>query len=85
MTNKIIFAVRDVKADAYLPPFFMNTKGQAIRALQDSASQDPNSAFARHPQDFDLYLLGMYDDVSGKIGVDDESVYIGNLSELITA
>lgn len=55
------FAVLDLKASAYVRPFFFSTAGQAIRAFIDTAS-DPQSMFGRHPEDFCLYEIGTFDD-----------------------
>lgn len=61
-----IFAIYDQKAEAYLQPFFMATRGLAIRAIQDAA-KDPKSQFSQHPQDFTLYEIGVFSDVHGAI------------------
>ena len=55
-----VFTVYDNKAEAYLQPFFMRTKGEAIRAFADSVN-DPNHMFNRHPEDFTLFELGEFD------------------------
>ena len=59
-----IFTIYDTKAEAYLQPFFMGTKGQAIRAFQTSI-EDPKTNFAKYPADFYLYLVGEYEDTTG--------------------
>ncbi len=56
-----VFTVYDQKAEAYLPPFFFTTLGQAIRAFADSTN-DPNHMFNKHPEDYTLFVLGTYDD-----------------------
>ena len=58
-----VFTVFDCKAEAYLPPFYMATKGQAIRVFTDLVN-DPNHAFAKHPEDYTLFQLGQYEDAS---------------------
>lgn len=59
-----VFTIHDSKAAAFLPPFFMTTSGQAVRAIIDCAS-DPQHNFARHPSDFTLFQIGEYDDSTG--------------------
>lgn len=61
-----IFTVYDSKAEAYLQPFYMQSKGAAVRAFADSCN-DPQSQFFKHPEDFTLFELGEYDDSTAKI------------------
>jgi len=75
-----IYSVYDTKVEAYLQPFFMQTKAAAIRAWADAIS-DPNTQFNKHPNDFTLYELGQYDDQSGIITNYDVKIHLGNASE----
>lgn len=59
-----VFSVYDVKADLYGTPFFMPTRGQAIRAFSDLAN-DPQSQVSRYPDDFRLECIGSWTDDSG--------------------
>lgn len=61
-----IFAVYDAAVQAYHQPFFSPTKGAAVRALSD-ALQDPASTFAKHAEDYTLFILGTWDDTDGSI------------------
>lgn len=61
-----IFSVYDSKAEAYMQPFFMLTKGSALRAWTDTIN-DPQTQFFKHPTDFTLFEIGEYDDSSGKL------------------
>jgi len=63
MTSKV-FAIHDSKAAAFASPFFMATKGQAIRAFTDLA-RDPQSMVGKHPIDYCLFYLSEYDDSLG--------------------
>lgn len=56
-----IFTVYDSKVEAYLQPFFMKSKGEAIRAFTE-VCLDKNSNIAKYPHDFTLFELGSYDD-----------------------
>lgn len=58
------FAVYDHAAKAYMQPFQMQTRGQAIRGWIDAVN-DPKTQFSKHPQDFVLYEIASYDDESG--------------------
>lgn len=61
-----IFCVRDQQAAAYLPPFFLPTNGMATRVFADCIN-DPSHQFGAHPEDFSLWLIGQYDDVTGTV------------------
>lgn len=64
--KKIYFAVFDEKAKIYSGPFLEVTEGTAIRAIED-AIKSPDHPFARHPSDFSLHRLGVFDDATGVI------------------
>lgn len=60
-----VFTVYDSKAECYLQPFFMQTKGQAIRAFSELASDEKHN-FGKYPADFTLFELGMFDDAKAE-------------------
>lgn len=64
--NHEIYSVRDVKADAHNRPFFVPNRAVALRALTDSILNADND-LAKHPEDYQLYYLGTYDDSTGTI------------------
>lgn len=58
-----VLAVRDRAADAFGQPMFVAGIGGAIRSFGDEINRrEPNNSLAAHPEDFDLYELGEYDD-----------------------
>lgn len=59
-----IFAIFDVKAAAYLRPFYSQTAGTATREWA-MAIADPKSSFALYPADYHLAYLGEFDDNHG--------------------
>nr|QJB19603.1 MAG: nonstructural protein [Microvirus sp.] len=61
-----IFTVFDSKAEAYMQPFFMQSKGAAIRAYADLAN-DSNHTFGKHPEDYTLFEIGSYDEATAAI------------------
>lgn len=63
MTLKV-FAVRDMKAEAFLQPFFSPTSGAALRAFGDACDKT-DSPFHAHPSDYILFEIGTYDDATG--------------------
>lgn len=67
MTVKV-FGIYDSKVEAYLTPFFMRSKGEALRALGIHAN-DPQHNFCKHAEDFTLFELGTWDESNGKFDV----------------
>lgn len=61
-----IYSVFDVKTDMFMTPFFMSTNGQAMRAFSDLAS-DKNTTVGRHPEDYKLLCIGLFDDEQGVV------------------
>lgn len=60
------YSIYDRKALVYHPPFFAHTDGAAVRNLSDLAN-DLNTQIGRHPDDFVLYCIGVYDDQKGEL------------------
>lgn len=77
-----IFTVHDSKAQAYLPPFYMRTKGEAIRAFETTV-KDTNSQFNKYPHDYTLVELGEFDDNTGSIISLPAPLIISNASEFL--
>jgi len=59
-----VCAVRDRATDVYGQPMFVAHVAAALRIFGDEINGS-QSMLSRHPEDFDLYLLGEYDDASG--------------------
>lgn len=64
-----IFSVYDSAVNAYLPPFFARSKGEAIRSFTEAASTRDHQ-FAKHALDYTLMSLGKFDDGSGTFETD---------------
>lgn len=58
------FSIHDDKSGAFMAPFFFPAVGQAVRAFADAANDD-SSMIGKHPGDFVLWCLGIFDDSSG--------------------
>jgi hypothetical protein len=76
-----VFTVRDSKAEAYLQPFYVPNESVARRAMTDCI-EDDNHAFGKHPEDYALYALGVYDDSNGKFELLDAPQHLVNLVDL---
>jgi hypothetical protein len=57
----------DTKTGIYSAPFFMLHEGAAIRTATELAN-DLGTTIGRHPGDFQLRLVGEFDDNIGAIG-----------------
>lgn len=79
-----IFSVYDSKAEAYMSPFFMVATGQAIRSFVDTAT-DAASQLGKHPEDFTLFELGTYDDLTAEFCIYPTPKSLGLALELIPA
>lgn len=59
-----IIAIRDIATELYGSPAFVQTIAQGIRAFSDEVTKE-GSPFAKHPQDYELWHLGEFDDNNG--------------------
>lgn len=59
---------------------FFSHVGEAIRSFSDLVS-DPQTVLAKHPEDFKLYSLGSYDDVSGRLVPLDVPGFVANATD----
>jgi hypothetical protein len=79
-----IFTVYDTKCHAYLPPFFMQSTGQAMRAFEDTIA-DKTTQFSKHPEDFILFELGTYDDSTATFDIYKTHITLAKAIELCVA
>lgn len=64
--KRIVCAVRDRAVDTFGNPFFVPALGAAIRSFADEInSGSAQSALSKHPEDYDLFELGTFDDSTG--------------------
>lgn len=77
-----IFSIYDIKAGAYLNPFFMSSKGLAIRAFTDLVN-DQTTQFNKHSEDYTLFEIGEFDDQSATIDTHKTPEPIGKAIEFI--
>lgn len=61
-----ICTVKDRAADAFGRPMFVPSTGVAIRSFSDEINRNnADNQLYNHPDDFDLYELGQFDDNTG--------------------
>ena len=56
-----MYSVYDSKAECFGTPFFMGSRGLAVRAFTDLVN-DVKSSINRHPEDYTLFEIGSFDD-----------------------
>lgn len=62
-----VVSVLDKAAQAYGRPAFVQSRGVAVRSFTEEVNRQADDNFMRsHPADFELWLLGEFDDSSGQ-------------------
>lgn len=61
-----VVCVRDIKADVFGVPMFVAQIGGAIRSFGDECQKSDGNPFALHPEDYELYQLGEFDEATAK-------------------
>jgi hypothetical protein len=68
--NLVIVSVKDSAAQAFGRPIFVPSNAVAIRSFRDEVNRkDSTDDLSRHPDDFELYEVGVFDDATGIIVV----------------
>lgn len=76
------FAIYDVKTKAYMHPFMALTHGEAIRSLDDAVNSG-KGMIANHPEDFKLFELAEFDDITGDYVNRDANLPIISAQEMV--
>ncbi len=83
MTKYVVVSVRDQTADTFQLPFVTPNVGVAVRSFADAVQNpEPANPWNKHPEDFSLWLLGEFDDETGKI-TPVEKVQLGLAKEYV--
>lgn len=61
-----IYSIKDVKVDAFMPLFVMQSDVMAFRAFHQLVSDDKTQV-SKYPADFALYRLGTFNDATGVV------------------
>lgn len=72
-----MFAVFDSKAKCYLTPFFLGQDGEAERVFGDCVN-NMEHPWGRNPEDYHLYRIGEWDNISAKIEQKEMHKSLGN-------
>lgn len=67
-----VYSVFDSKLASFGRPWYEMTDASAIRVFSDAVNDNSNPAnqWYKHPEDFSLYKLGVFNDESGEIETD---------------
>lgn len=77
-----VFAIRDAKTEAFMRPFFVPTNGVAIRSFSDEVN-NRESELAKHPEDYALFELGVFDDSNGSFDLLEQPKSLGLALEFV--
>lgn len=62
----ILTALYDRATEAHAPVMTTRTRAEALRSFAAECKRN-GSPINQHPQDYELYLVGEYDEISGTI------------------
>lgn len=66
--KRLLCAVYDSASQTFGQPMYVVARGQAVRAFSDEVQRrNPDNALSLHPEDFELYLLGEFEDTNGAL------------------
>lgn len=62
----LLVSIKDRAIDAFQPIGNVRAEGEAVRVFKDMIS-NAETAHSKHPDDYDIYLVGYFDDHDGLI------------------
>lgn len=62
-----IVSIQDRAINAYVSVQLVRAEGEAIRMFIDAINNPESKNMHKHPDDFDLYVIGKFDDQTGEI------------------
>lgn len=71
----VLVSFWDYKANAFSEPMHYVSKAAAIREFYDAAKSEKTKIFA-HPEDYSLYMVGVFDTETGVITDCTKPVYL---------
>ena len=67
MEYKILFSIYDDVTKMYEPPFLDVNKGSAMRRIQDLMQSNPQSTYAKFPDNYTLMEIAQFTEETGLI------------------
>lgn len=77
--NQNIYAVKDIVANEFQPPFYLKNDALAIKEF-GKACENPDTDWNKYPSDYSLYNLGVFDTETGHI-ISTDNKQISNASQ----
>jgi hypothetical protein len=72
-----VVCVKDRAAEVFNRPFFVPHRNVAIRDFTDEVNRvAADNQLNKHPDDFDLYLLGEFNDNTGEFSISNPQVLV---------
>lgn len=66
--KRLLCAVYDSASQTFGQPMYVIARGQAVRAFSDEVQRRAtDNALNMHPEDFELWLLGEFEDSNGAL------------------
>jgi len=78
-----MFSIYDSKAQAYITPFFMPEQAMAVRVFADAVN-NPEHEFGKHPEDYTLFYLGGFENLTTEYISNNTPVSLGTGLEVKT-
>jgi len=82
MEHKLMFSIYDKTTELYEAPFIDINRGTALRRIQDLMRNHPESPYAKFPQDFQLTVIGTWNEKVADI-ISSEPIVFQELEDLI--
>lgn len=79
--DKLLFSIYDDTTELYEAPFVDINRGSALRRIQDLINTHPESMYAKFPEQFQLCVLGSWNEKVGDI-ISDKPVVFQELKDL---
>lgn len=62
-----IYSIKDAKVGVYQSPFYAQNHAVAVRTLKSAVNDDTKTNLTLYPEDFQLFHVGTFDDVTGEL------------------
>ena len=79
--DKLLFSIYDDTTELYEPPFVDINRGSALRRIQDLINTHPESMYAKFPEQFQLCVMGSWNEKVGDI-ISDKPIVFQELKDL---
>jgi len=79
-----VVSVKDRAADVFNRPFFVPHRNVAVRDFTDEVNRSAaDNQLNKHPDDFDLYILGTFDDNTAVFVIEEQPVVLVRAKDVL--